>query len=105
VSFAPGSFRLPNVLVAPQMIHNLLSIHQFTTLGLFLCAPSLRPFPPSSTSLPRCPLSLTSPLRPSSVTTGMSSTTPPPVLSSSLRVFSCVCLVRIPLPRTARLSR
>ena len=26
VSSAPGSFRLPNVIVAPQMIHNLLSI-------------------------------------------------------------------------------
>ena len=25
-----GSFRLPNVLVAPSMIHNLLSIHCFT---------------------------------------------------------------------------
>ena len=30
VGFAPGSFRLPNVLVAPQMVHNLLSIRQFT---------------------------------------------------------------------------
>ena len=30
VGSAPGSFRLPNVLVAPQMIHNLLSIRQFT---------------------------------------------------------------------------
>ncbi|WVZ65392.1 LOW QUALITY PROTEIN: hypothetical protein U9M48_014766 [Paspalum notatum var. saurae] len=26
----PGSFRLPNVLVAPNMVHNLLSIRQFT---------------------------------------------------------------------------
>jgi hypothetical protein len=26
----PVPFRLPNVLVAPQMIHKLLSIHQFT---------------------------------------------------------------------------
>ena len=31
VSSAPGSFRLPNVLVAPRMVHNLLSIRQFTT--------------------------------------------------------------------------
>jgi len=31
VGSAPGSFRLPDVLVAPQMIHNLLSIHQFTS--------------------------------------------------------------------------
>ena len=30
VGFAPGSFRLPNVLVALQMVHNLLSIRQFT---------------------------------------------------------------------------
>ena len=30
VDSAPGSFRLPNVLVAPQMIYNLLSIRQFT---------------------------------------------------------------------------
>jgi hypothetical protein len=30
VGFAPGPFRLPDVLVAPQMIHNLLSIRQFT---------------------------------------------------------------------------
>src|SRR6185437_2603172 len=30
VGSAPGSFRLPNVLIAPQMIHNLLSIRQFT---------------------------------------------------------------------------
>jgi len=30
VGFAPGSFRLPNVSVAPQMVHNLLSIRQFT---------------------------------------------------------------------------
>ena len=30
VGSAPGPFRLPDVLVAPQMIHNLLSIHQFT---------------------------------------------------------------------------
>ena len=74
------------------------------TLGLFLCAPSLRLFPPSSTSLPGCLLSSISPLRPSSVTMGVSSITTPPVLSSSLGVFSCVCLVRIPLPRTARLS-
>src|SRR6185312_4290498 len=74
------------------------------TLGLFLCAPSLRPFPPSFTSLPVCSLSSASPLRPSSVTTGVSSTTPPPVLSFSLGVFSCECLVRIPLLRTARLS-
>jgi hypothetical protein len=31
VGSASGSFRLPSVLVAPQMVHNLLSIHQFTT--------------------------------------------------------------------------
>ena len=30
VGSAPGSFRLPNVFVAPQMVHNLLSIRQFT---------------------------------------------------------------------------
>jgi len=30
VGSAPSSFCLPNVLVAPQMIHNLLSIRQFT---------------------------------------------------------------------------
>jgi hypothetical protein len=30
VGSAPGPFRLPNVLVAPQMIHNLLYIRQFT---------------------------------------------------------------------------
>ena len=30
VGSAPCSFRLPNVLVAPQMVHNLLSIRQFT---------------------------------------------------------------------------
>jgi hypothetical protein len=30
VGSAPGSFRLPNVLVAPQMVHNLVSIRQFT---------------------------------------------------------------------------
>ena len=28
VGSAPDYFRLPNVLVAPQMIHNLLSIRQ-----------------------------------------------------------------------------
>jgi hypothetical protein len=31
VGCAPCPFRLPNVLVAPQMIHNLLYIRQFTT--------------------------------------------------------------------------
>jgi hypothetical protein len=31
VGSALGPFCLPNVLVAPQMIHNLLSIRQFTT--------------------------------------------------------------------------
>ena len=51
------------------------------TLELFLCAPSLRLFPPSSTSLPRCLLSSISPLRPSSVTMGVSSITTPLVLS------------------------
>ena len=30
VGTAPISFRLPNVLVAPNMVHNLLSIRQFT---------------------------------------------------------------------------
>ena len=30
VGSAPDSFRLPNVLVAPRMVHNLLSIRQFT---------------------------------------------------------------------------
>ena len=30
VGSAPGFFRLPNVLVASQMIHNILSIRQFT---------------------------------------------------------------------------
>jgi len=30
VGSAPGTFLLPNVLVAPQMVHNLLSIRQFT---------------------------------------------------------------------------
>ena len=30
VGSAPGSFLLPNILVAPQMVHNLLSIRQFT---------------------------------------------------------------------------
>jgi hypothetical protein len=30
VGCAPGPFRLPNVLIAPQMIRNLLSIRQFT---------------------------------------------------------------------------
>ena len=75
------------------------------TLGLFLCAPSLRPSPPFSTSLPGCPLSSASPLRPSSVTTGVSSITTPAVLSSSLGVFSCVCLVRIPLLRTGKTER
>src|SRR6185312_6723737 len=29
VGSAPGSFRLPNVFVVPQMVHNLLSIRQF----------------------------------------------------------------------------
>src|SRR6185437_1631721 len=75
-----------------------------TTLGRFLCAPRLRPSPPSSTYLPGCPLSSASPLRPFSVTPGGRLTTPPPVPSSCLGVFSCVCLVRIPLLRTARLS-
>src|SRR6185312_1376117 len=61
-----------------------------TTLERFLCAPSLRPSPPSSTSLPGCPLSSASPLRPSSMTTGVSLITPPHIPSSSLGVFSCV---------------
>ena len=30
VGSAPGSFRLPNVLVAPQMVYNIFSIRQFT---------------------------------------------------------------------------
>ena len=50
------------------------------TLGLFLCTPSLRLFPPSSTSLPGCPLSSASPLRPSSATTAVSSITHLPFL-------------------------
>ena len=65
------------------------------TFGIFLCASSLRPSPPSLTYLPGCPLNSASSLRPSSVTTGVSSITPPPVPFSSLGVFSCVCLVRI----------
>src|SRR6185312_1423565 len=35
VGSAPGFFRLPNVLVAPQMVHNLLSIRQFTADNSF----------------------------------------------------------------------
>jgi len=31
VGIASGPFRLPNVLVAPNIVHNLLSIRQFTT--------------------------------------------------------------------------
>ena len=31
VGTASGPFRLPNVLVAPNIVHNLLSIRQFTT--------------------------------------------------------------------------
>jgi hypothetical protein len=27
----PGSFRIPNVLVAPSLVHNLFSIHRYTT--------------------------------------------------------------------------
>jgi hypothetical protein len=69
------------------------------TLGLFLRMPSLRLSPPSSTSLPGCPLSSASLLRPSSVTTGASSITTPPGLSSSLGVFCSACLVRTLLPR------
>lgn len=34
VGTVPGTFRLPNVHVAPQMVHNLLSIHQFTVDNL-----------------------------------------------------------------------
>jgi hypothetical protein len=68
------------------------------------CVPSLTRFPPPSTSLPGCPLSSASPLRPSSVITVVSSITTPLAHSFSLEVSSCACLVRIPLPRTARLS-
>ena len=87
--------------LATNIIWSLLMIF-LITLGLSLCAPSLRPSPPSSTSLPGCPLSSASPLRPSSVTTGGSSITPPLGPSSYLGVFSCVCLVRIPLLRMYR---
>ncbi|KAJ1254551.1 hypothetical protein BS78_K033700 [Paspalum vaginatum] len=73
-------------------------------LGLFLCALSLRRSPRSCTSSLGCSLSSASPLRPSSVTTAVSSITTPPVLSSSLGVSSCACLVPIPSLRTARLS-
>ncbi|KAJ1253607.1 hypothetical protein BS78_K227400 [Paspalum vaginatum] len=73
-------------------------------LGLFLCASSLWCSPRSPTSSLRCPLSSALPLRPSSVTTGVSSITPPPALSSYLTVSSCACLVPIPPLRTARLS-
>ena len=81
---------LYSACLAINIIWSLLMIF-LITLGVSLCAPSLRPSPPS-TSSPGCPLSSASPLRPSSVITGVSSTTPPPVPSSSLEVFSCVCL-------------
>jgi len=35
VGSAPGSFRLPNVLIAPQMVRNLLSIRQFTAYNSY----------------------------------------------------------------------
>ncbi|KAJ1284706.1 hypothetical protein BS78_03G225800 [Paspalum vaginatum] len=73
-------------------------------LGLSLCASNLRRSPRCPTSLPGCPLSLASPLRPPSVTTGVSSITMPPALSSSLAVSSCTCPAPTPPLRTARLS-
>jgi hypothetical protein len=51
-----------------------------------------------------CPLSSASPLRPFSVIMVGSSITPPPATSFSPTGCSCVCLARIPPPRTARLS-
>ena len=61
---------LYSACLAIDIIWSLLMIF-LITLGLSLCALSLRPSPPSSTSLPGCPLSSASPLRPSSVTTGV----------------------------------
>jgi hypothetical protein len=60
-------------------------------------------FPTFFTSLPGCPLSSASPLRPSSATTGVSLITPP-LAPSSPAVSSSVCLVRILHHRTARQS-
>src|SRR6185437_3641933 len=94
---------LYSACLAIDIIWSLLMIF-LITLELYLCAPSLRPSTPSFTSLPGCPLSSASPLRPSSVTTDGSLITPPPGLSSCLGVFSCACLVCIPLLRTARQS-
>src|SRR6185437_14005050 len=82
---------LYSACLAIDIIWSLLMIF-LITLGLSFCAPSLRPSPPSSTSLPGCALRSASPLRPSSVTTGGSSITPPPGPSFCLGVFSYVCL-------------
>jgi len=70
----------------------------------FPCVQSMRHFPLSAAFLPGCRLNSAFPSRPSSVTMAVSLITPPPVPSSSLKGFSCACLVRIPPPRTARLS-
>jgi hypothetical protein len=75
-----------------------------TTPGPSLCVLSLTPSPPFFTSLPRCPLSSASPLRPSNATMGVSSITPPLAPSSSPAVSSSVCLVRILHHRTTRQS-
>ena len=66
-------------------------------LGLFLCAPSLRPSPPSSTFLPGCPLSSASPLRPSSAIMAVSSITTPRSFFLSRGVQLCMsCLYTSP---------
>ena len=53
VGSAPGSFLLSNVLVAPQMVHNLLSIRQFTADNFCAGSPVVPRADPVSPAAPR----------------------------------------------------
>jgi hypothetical protein len=64
-----------------------------TTHGLFCCARSRTPSPPSPTSSSLCPHSLATPSEASSAIMDVSLIIPPPALSSSLTTSSFGCLV------------
>jgi hypothetical protein len=85
VTFGPPLFRVS--LVTSNTWSSSMTAP--TTHGLFPCARSLTPSPPSPTSLPLCPHSLAAPSRASSAIMDMSLITPPPTLSSSLTTSPC----------------
>jgi hypothetical protein len=82
----------------------ILDDYTHTTRGLFRCARSLTPSPPSPISSPLCPHSLAEPFEASSAIMDASLITPPPALSSSLTASSFGCRVPTLPHRTTRPS-